>query len=113
MAGMAHPAANPARSFAQNEPVTLSGAVWALITAILALLVGTDVVDASLVPLILGVISPLIAIVTIIVRSKVTPAWKAEAIEANAREVIAFLEAVDAKRIEDAIRDHPSNRLDG
>lgn len=56
-----------------TEPVALPGAIVTLSTAVLALLVGMDVIDAAMSPLILGVVAAVLGVVTSWQRSKVTP----------------------------------------
>lgn len=55
------------------EPVTIGGAVIAVIVAVLALLVGLGVIDETVSGLLLGVAVPVIGLITYVVRSKVTP----------------------------------------
>lgn len=59
-----------------GEPVTIGGAITGLATAILAVLVGTNTISTELSGLLLGVVVALIAVVTVSVRSKVTPVAK-------------------------------------
>ncbi len=58
-----------------TEPVAWSGALVAFVTAVLALLIGFEVVDwtQEQVGLILGALTAAIALGTALVRSKVTP----------------------------------------
>lgn len=56
-----------------TEPVAIAGAIEAVFVAVMALLIGIEVVTAEVGGLILGVISAGIAAVTVIVRSRVSP----------------------------------------
>ena len=56
-----------------HEPVAIGGALGALATAILAVLVGTGTITTEMSGLLLGVVTAFIVVVTSVVRSKVSP----------------------------------------